>query len=331
MPDMRLHPGRPVIIDTDMAADDLVALLFLLHAPGIRVEAITVAGTGEVHGKPGARNAAALIALAEAGDIPIAYGRETPLRGTHVFPPSWRTDADGLYGFTLPDRIDLVSEQSAPDLLASVIEAASEKVTLLTLGPLTNVAEALQGHPALIDKLEIYAMGGALRVPGNVGTTGGPPENESAEWNIFIDPRAANIVFGCGAPVTLVPLDATVQVPLTPSLVERIRAGAATASGAFTADLIERIHAACPEGLFMWDSLAAAILTDNTLAGFDTVRMVVVEEGPQAGRTVSSIDGPSVRVACRIDVTRFEQVLIDTLNRVRLDTRRGSPIEQRDH
>ncbi len=323
MSEMPPHPDRPVIIDTDMAADDLVAILFLLLSPGIEVKAITVAGCGEVRGEPGAGHAARLVALAEAGEIPIACGQETPLQGTCAFPPAWRSDADNLYGLTLPDRRDLVSDLSAPDLLASIIESASEKVTLLTLGPLTNVAVALQDHPHLADKLEIYAMGGAVGVPGNVCDTGGPPENESAEWNIFIDPTAANIVFGAGAPVTLVPLDATNHVPLTQSLAERIRTGAATPSGAFTAELIECVHAACPQGLFMWDSVAAAILVDNSLASFDTLGIIVVEgEGPQSGRTISSVDGPRIRVARWVDAAGFESALIGTLNR-RVGNRRA--------
>jgi inosine-uridine nucleoside N-ribohydrolase len=316
MPQMSLRAsvGRPVVIDTDMAADDLIAILFLLHCRDIEVEAITVAGTGEVHGEPGVRHAAGLVALAGAGEVPVACGRDTPLRGSRVFPSAWRRDADGLYGLSLPGGTNPASGRRAAELLASVVESASGRVSLLTLGPLTNVAEALQDHPQLASKLEIYTMGGAVEVPGNVANTGGPPENETAEWNIFIDPAAANVVFGSGASVTLVPLDATDQVPLTRSLAERIRSRAATPSGAFTAELVERILVEYPQGLFMWDSLAAAILADDRLATFNTAGIAVVEDGPQAGRTVPSAGGPRIRVAREVDAPRFERMLIDTIN-----------------
>jgi Inosine-uridine preferring nucleoside hydrolase len=93
---------RPVVIDTDMAADDWMALLYLLRRPDVAVKAITVTGDGEAHCESGTRHARGIVALANRGIIPVACGRTTPLRGNHAFPAQWRADVDSLLGLTLP-------------------------------------------------------------------------------------------------------------------------------------------------------------------------------------------------------------------------------------
>jgi hypothetical protein len=162
-------PPRPVVIDTDMAADDWMAVLYLLRRPDVAVKAITVAGDGEANCEPGTRHALGLVALANRGVIPVACGRTTPLQGDHAFPAQWRADVDSLLGLTLPTTTATMTQQTEVDLLTSVIGASPQPVVLLTLGPLTNVAEALQRTPALVKKLAmIYIMGGAVEVPGNI-------------------------------------------------------------------------------------------------------------------------------------------------------------------
>ncbi len=93
---------RAVVIDTDMAADDWLAILYLLGRLEVNVKAITVAGRGEAHCGPGVRNALGLVALAGQPDIPVACGRETPLAGDHAFPDPWRDRVDTLFGLSLP-------------------------------------------------------------------------------------------------------------------------------------------------------------------------------------------------------------------------------------
>jgi inosine-uridine nucleoside N-ribohydrolase len=95
--------GAPVIVDTDMAPDDIMALAYLLEDPTVSVRAITVEGTGEAHGAPGARNALRLIrALGIRRTIPVGYGPPHPLAGSGAFPPGWRARADAMYGLGLP-------------------------------------------------------------------------------------------------------------------------------------------------------------------------------------------------------------------------------------
>ena len=135
---------RAVIIDTDMAPDDWRAILYLLRRQDVDVQAITVAGTGEAHCGPGVRNALSLAALAGQPNIPVSCGSETALAGGHPFPDAWRASADAALGLRLPANPNGPASQAAPTLIRSAAAAAPGQVVLLTLGPLTNVAEALR-------------------------------------------------------------------------------------------------------------------------------------------------------------------------------------------
>ncbi len=209
----RQDSPRSIIIDTDMAMDDWIAILYLLQRPDIDVKALTVTGTGEAHCDAGVQNAQHLLALGGHPAIPVACGRETPLVGDHVFPADWRSAMDMMMGLPLPANPTPLLDITAVDLIASVLRETSEPVTLVTLGPLTNIGDLVLAQPDVLDKIGmIYIMGGAVNVPGNLL---GLVENDAAEWNIYVDPHAAQLVVESGAPVTFVPLDVTNTVPLT--------------------------------------------------------------------------------------------------------------------
>jgi pyrimidine-specific ribonucleoside hydrolase len=313
----RRPDARPVVIDTDMAADDWLAILYLLQRPDITVQAITVTGTGEAHCAPGVTHARGLLALVGYPAIPVSCGRETPLRGDHVFPAPWREGSDRLQGLRLPPGAGPAETRPAPALLAALVEAAPRPMTLLTLGPLTNVAAALQTAPALGAKLAgITIMGGAVTVPGNIAASAVPSANKHAEWNIYIDPYAAGIVFQAGAPLTLIPLDATNHVPVNPAFYDRLKAQHTTPAATFAYDLLTKNPDFVNSGEYhFWDSLAAATLTDPTLVTFQEMRLRVIEaEGPESGRTRPADDGAPVQVAVAADAPGFERVFLATLN-----------------
>jgi len=115
------HETKPIVIDTDMAADDWMAILYLLQRPDVSVRAITVTGTGEAHCGPGMENALGLLSLAGNADAPVSCGRETPLGSDHAFPESWRESVDNLMGLSLPENPNPPSSQTAVQLLASVL------------------------------------------------------------------------------------------------------------------------------------------------------------------------------------------------------------------
>ncbi len=310
---------RPVIIDTDMAADDWMAILYLLNRPDVSVAAITVSGTGEAHCEPGIKNAMSLAALAGQPDIPVSCGRTTPLQGNHAFPPDWRTSVDALAGLTLQSNPASVTPQSAVDLLTAKINSMPAKVTIITLGPLTNLAEALQSAPEIKENIEmVYIMGGAVDVPGNVGISHAGIDNPVAEWNFYVDPRAAAFVLQSGLPVTLVPLDTTNHVPITMNFYKRLKDDRTTPETMFIFKVLSQpqyYDSVQSGGYYFWDPLAAAILTDNSLAVFEARTVTVIEEeGNQSGQTQASESGAPVRLAVDVDAERFEQLFLDTLN-----------------
>jgi pyrimidine-specific ribonucleoside hydrolase len=300
--------GRPqVVIDTDMSLDDTMALPFLLREPGIDVLAVTVVGTGLVHCLDGLQVVARIMATLRSGDIPTSCGRSEPLAGTHAFPDAWRAAADDGYGLALERSPVSVPDQTAPELIGSIAASSARPITVVALGPLTNLAEALQGNPGLASRIErIVAMGGAVDVPGNVslGAEGSPPL--AAEWNVYADPTAADIVFRSGMPITLVPLDATNQVPVTQEFVSALEADHAAAPADIVYELLAR-RGVLP-GDYFWDPLASVVVVDEAAASMETIKLrIVTAEGPDSGRTARADDGVPVQVALTADRAAFEE------------------------
>ena len=301
-----------VIVDGDGAFDDVKAILYLLERPDIEVLAITVSGTGIAHCPMAAENMSAVLERIGAPEIPVACGRTTPFAGNNEAPEVWRTATDNLSDVELPVPRPLAGV-AAPELLAETI-SSSDDVVLVALGPLTNVAEAVEVDPQVFESVEmIYLMGGAVDVPGNVIYA-----NPAAEFNIWADPHAAAIVFNTDVPITLVPLDATNALPVTPYLYEAVAEHRdVSAVSQFTADYLD----ATPliGGLYHWDELAAVIATDETVGTIEDRNLAVVEEGgAAAGATIESADGRAVRVVVDADRRAFEdhfyEAIIGTSN-----------------
>lgn len=305
----------PVVIDTDMAIDDWMAILYLLNRADVMVHAITVTGAGEATCGPGVSNALKLIDLAGMDNIPVACGRETPLAGDHTFPQEWRNFVDSLAGMSLPETMNPVGDQNAKALLKSILEGSDQKVIILTLGPLTNIADLLRDESMLGDSIEmIYIMGGAIDVPGNLGAY--VKGNVTAEFNFYIDPLAASEVLSSGVPVTLVPLDATNQVPLDMDFYNRLESEHSEPEAAFILDVLTyNLFMIQSDSYFFWDPLAAAILVDETLAKFDVLSVCIdINEGSSSGAAQIYSGCPEVRVAIDADKQRFENDFLETLN-----------------
>lgn len=312
---IQIKPAEPVILDADMAHEDMFASLFLMAHPNVDVKAITVSGTGEAHCSPGVSNTLGLVALSDE-EVPVACGQETPLTGSHAFPAAWRQDADEVYGVKIPTGGEAAS-QNAPDLMADILEESDQEISIVAVGPLTNIADAIQKYPQIVSKVKmIYIMGGAVKVDGNVGESLGI-ENEHAEWNIYIDPQAANIVFASGIPVTLVPLDATRDVPVTRKFHRALGDNSDTPASELVHEIISaNLDFVDSGGFQFWDSLTAAIFTDQSLASFEDMRLTVVEgDGPQSGYTKPDPNGANIRVAVGANKAQFEKLLLTILNR----------------
>lgn len=310
--------AQPTLIDTDMAIDDWMAILFLLQLPEVDVRAITVTGAGEAHCEPGVQNALDLAALAGQPHIPVTCGRETPLAGQHVFPQSWRTNVDALAGIRIPKSASQPDAQDAAALIASTIRDAGGELEIVALGPLTNLAEAFLADPSLASEVQrLYIMGGAFRVPGNVSDA---PEmgidNVAAEWNIYVDPHAAAAVVASGAPVVFVPLDACNDVPLDEAFYEQLKRDRTTPEAEFVYQVLtENIGFVRSGDYYFWDPLTAAIAVNEGLGTFESVRVTVIEqEGPNSGATRADTSGSKAQITTEADEDRFKQLFLDVLN-----------------
>jgi inosine-uridine nucleoside N-ribohydrolase len=310
-------PAAPlqVIIDSDLGPDDWMAILYMLRHPEAQVCAITVTGAGLAHAQPGGQIALQLLALAGKNDVAVAIESDAPLAGDHAFPADWRKASDTLTGLSLPPPEREVSTQSAVQLLEKMLQSSPAPMTVLTLGPLTNIAKLLSAKPELASKIQhLFIMGGAVHVPGNVDLPGYAEGNKVAESNIYVDPQAAQVVFESSVPLTLMPLDATNRVPINPAFVRRFTAAARSTEAKFLARLYGSISGWMNEGYYAWDPAAAVMMMTERLVTFKSEPMTVLTEGDKAGGLSVQPGMKTVRYAADMDGAAWEREFIRVLN-----------------
>ena len=315
-----MNAARELIIDTDVGVDDVIAMIYLLNHHEIKVKAITIACDGNAHCQPALKNVLGLLKLMHKEGIPTACGRTKPLSGDYHFPPSVLEESDTLAGaatlLPLSRKMTILVRSSAVNLLKKILKSANQPIDILAIGPLTNIAEVLTEYPQLKSKIRmIYIMGGAVHVPGNIIEVDPTLKNAYAEWNIYLDPLAASIVFRSGVPVTLVPLDATNQVPIDEHFYQQLKANQTTPAEKFTYELFkhnEKMLRACQS--YFWDPLAAVIASDESIAKIQNEKLsVVLTPESQAGRTkVDNQNGSNVRVCVGVDKAKFKKMLLQT-------------------
>lgn len=205
---------KRIILDTDPGIDDSLAILLALASPEVQLEGLTV-----VHGnsstKQGTINALSILELATASHIPVAHGCDLPLVQPSLLAPE--THGNGGLGYAnLSEPASRPIVQNGCDFLIEQTMSNPGEITLVAVGPLTNVALAIRQEPRIVDAVkEVFIMGGALRHEGNT--------TPLAEFNTYVDPHAAHIVYHSGMPITLTPLDVTYQCILLADDVERIK------------------------------------------------------------------------------------------------------------
>jgi inosine-uridine nucleoside N-ribohydrolase len=316
---------QPVVIDTDMASDDIMALCYLLERHDISVKAITVEGVGEAHGPAGARNVLRLMrALGIRRSIPVAYGPQDPMSGFRSFPPDWRATADGMYNLGLPARSGPQPPGSGVRLLTDTVSRSEQPVEVITLGPLTNLALALRADPGIAGKIKmIYSMAGAVRVIGN------EPVHQRAEWNVYIDAAAANRVLRSGVPITMVPLDASNNAPVTTLFRDTVQANPKTPALRIVGQMLRDPYYT-QTGVYFWDPLAAVAATDQkTVRVLGTRLAIDASQGPDMGVTRMGTTGTPARVAVSASGSAFERQFLATLNDGRTIAIPAPPVSQR--
>lgn len=215
-------PPRKIIIDTDPGQDDAAAIMLALASPELEVLGIT-AVAGNVPLGLTARNARIVAEICGRTDLRIFAGADAPLKRKLVTAEHVHGKT-GLDGVTLFEPLRPLEAGHAVDFIIETLRKEPEKtVTLCPLGPLTNIAMALERAPDIAARIEqIVLMGGGYFEGGNI--------TPAAEFNIYVDPEAAAIVFGCGTPIIMMPLDVTHKVLTTRARVERLRANGNRAS-----------------------------------------------------------------------------------------------------
>jgi pyrimidine-specific ribonucleoside hydrolase len=297
-----------IIVDMDAAPDDWAALLYLLKHPAVTVIGIGVS-CGVSYVDTGVTNTLGILEHLEMDDIPVAAGKETPLEVDHAFPTPWRDGSCNYYELDLPTTSLQPSTMNASELIISLIESREANVTLIALGPLTNVAIALNAEPSIKSKIdEILLMGGAIDAPGNVGLESDIP-NYVAEWNIWVDPHAADIVFKSGVPIRMNSLDATNQVPQTQAFLDRLEGVMTTAEALLLYDMTT-------PGLYFWDQLTVVTLTNPEVVTWETHCIeIVLDLENHEGQTNSTDAGcANALVGISADALLFEDLFIGYIN-----------------
>jgi inosine-uridine nucleoside N-ribohydrolase len=306
---------KHVLIDTDPGVDDALALLLAFGSPELKIEGVTTV-VGNVSLELASLNALKLLEFLGAVDVPVASGAAEPLVREAV-------DGVGIHGETglgeavLPEPTLKLNGRSAVQLIVEKAEELGDRLTIIPLGPLTNIASAIQAKPGIVEEVEgLVIMGGAF----NLTPYGHGNMNAVAEYNIWHDPEAAKIVFDSGIPVKAVGLDVTANPlnRLTPELFAEFES-LDTARARLVADLCRNLVRRM-NGLSLHDPLAVAVAVDPSLVETKRFKVEVETVGALTrGMTIvdrrryheTSETEVNVDVCVSVDNERFLRLFMD--------------------
>lgn len=296
---------RHVLIDTDPGIDDALALLLAWGSPEWTVDVVTVVA-GNVSLEAGTRNALRLLELRRPSPPPLVVsGAAQPLARPLRVAPYHGTDGLG----DLLDWADVKGSVASSDAAGVIVETARRygpDLTIIALGPLTNLARALERDAAAIGRAgRLVAMGGAVDVPGNV--------TPGAEFNAHVDPEALARVVDAGIPLDLVPLDATRQVVLERAALKAalVRAPAAAADSIrqFTDFALRMDEQHGRRGMDLHDPLAVGVALDPSLVVWEPIRLTIGRDG----ETRRAEGAANARFARVVDAPRFLRLFEERL------------------
>jgi inosine-uridine nucleoside N-ribohydrolase len=322
---------RRIIIDTDPGVDDAMAIFLALRSPELKVEAIT-AVSGNVPLELTLPNALRLAEIAGRADIPIAGGASVPLV-RRLVTAKYVHGNNGLGGVDLPEPHLKPIGDTAARLISQIVRANPGEITIVAVGPLTNIGTLLRSDPEIATMIpQVVIMGGSLS-GGNI--------TPAAEFNLYVDPEAARIVFDSGIPLTMVGLDVTEKVLLREehvAILERAQNPVSQAAGKIMRATMNRTHRGIdPTVIAMHDPLTVASLIDPQLLKFQDYYVEVETEGeftagmtvgyphapvrpsaPMAAATVPQAEPdtsfhPNARVAIGVEPDRFFKLLMSRL------------------
>lgn len=298
---------RNVYLNHDGNVDDLVSLLLLLQMPDVNVIGVGVTDADGYVDPAASASQKIIDTFGQAGRRPAAVAKSNS-RAAHQFPKEWRLSA---FSF---DDFPILNEHGAPKTpiaakpahldMIDKIQAASEPITLVMTGPLSDLARALDEDPSIVNKIErLYWMGGALNSQGNVFE---PGADDTMEWNAYWDPIAVKKVWDSDLKITMVGLDSTDQVPLT----KELRLRWAKQRQYPILDLIGQgyslVHSFEANSIYyLWDVLTTLLSNYPELADSKLVKSDVSTTGASQGRTYQTDQGREVTFVTNVDAEAF--------------------------
>jgi inosine-uridine nucleoside N-ribohydrolase len=320
--------SKKIIIDTDPGTDDALALMLALNSPELDVRAVTVV-PGNVTAAMGLENALRMVSLANRCDVPVAAGAQHPLFQKLITAEFWH-GKNGLANIELPPSKCKVDPRFGPDLIIQLVHASPHEITLVPVGPLTNIALALEKDPSIVPLVkEVILMGGSIS-GGNV--------NGAAEANIYNDPEAAQIVFQAGWPLTMVGLEVGNKALFTHKYLDELAKTHGPINDFIVSVLkflVKLSGSFGSPGSPMYDPSAVAVAIDSTLVKTQEMHIDVETRGEfTRGETVGNRHGavernvlhgdryviegvdpvkPNAKVSVDVDSDRFLQLFVSRI------------------
>ncbi len=313
--------ARPkVVVDADMSFDDAATLAYLAQADRrglIDLDAVTVSLSGAGYTGRGLSHARCLVHKHGLRDVAVSDGDRL---GANPLPEAIRSYVDRV----VHNSAALSNSTACPDVptegrAARILAAPRGNFTLIAIGPLTNVAQALARDPSLARRIErVFIMGGGT-THGNLCCGAGDGTDHGQEFNFWADPAAAQKVFtALSGKISLTALNATDFVPITFDFFDRLRAQNTTVATATVVTILSDpdVQEYMRQGLmYWWDPLNAAAAITGGLVRYEPTRLTVVQSGLEAGRTVVDPRGARIRLGVAADAHGFENHFLAMLSR----------------
>lgn len=304
-----LKEKRSIIIDTDPGIDDAVALSIALNHPKLDVKLLTTVA-GNVNVNKTTENTLKLVSFFDK-QVPVAKGCDKPLL-IQLKDSSEIHGESGMDGYDFPEASIKALDSHAVEAMKNCILESTEPITLVPIAALTNIALLFSMYPETKRNIkEIIMMGGSLS-RGNTNT--------SAEFNTYVDPHAAQIVFQSGVPIVMVGLDVTSTAILTKNEIEKIKEFGKVGNMFYS--LFQHYRGGSLQtGLKMHDVCAIAYLTDSDLFTIQETFIEIALEGPAAGATVADLkmnyhDKTNAVVCLDIDIPAFQKWVVSNLEKI---------------
>lgn len=313
------HKKKAFIFDAMMDLDDLYSLYLISRSKKANLLGVTVSGTRNYHYANAAENAASVLYLAHKTSIPVSKQLSPSFCQGHISSKNYfQKVSEEIRSYDLPPSPVLPLDETAIDLTRKIANSTEKKLTLLSVGGVTNVAHAITEHPSIKEKIErIIILGGSLHTTESITIPERSLWRFSAEYTINIDPCAANIVLTSGIPITVIPLDVTNLVPLNQLVLEKYAHPPKNAGTNFIMKVLQsglepnKLKASTP----FWNMIAFMCLVDPKVVTLSKLPLkIITDPGNNFGSLITSDTGTMVDVCTDINPKLFYERFFSMIN-----------------